>query len=175
MEAVSAGAHDNATSKVCEIRGERRRRLRRMRRSSTLGFALLASAHGFVAVAPTPNVACSRASRGRARPLLAQQESGGETPDGEAESSLSDKMASWDATDDERRATTLGGNLPGMVPGLGPPGRDTRTDQPDKMDGFDIGLNSSMLFLLPLLLIFASVPFWIGSIDVSSVGPPPTS
>lgn len=129
--------------------------------------ASLAAVGGFLAA---PRVS-RRSPSFRARPILAQED-GEEAADGK---SLADKMASWEASDEERRATTLGGNLPGMVPGLGPPGRDTRTDQPDKMDAFDAGLNLSGIILLPLALLVASVPFWIGSIDVSSVGPPPSS
>ena len=49
----------------------------------------------------------------------------------------------------------------------------TRTDQPSRIDGFDVGLNLSGLILLPLALLLATVPFWIGAIDVSDVGPPP--
>ena len=37
----------------------------------------------------------------------------------------------------------------------------------------DVGLNLSGLILLPLALLLATVPFWIGAIDVSDVGPPP--
>ena len=88
--------------------------------------------------------------------------------------SLEDKMASWDASAEEQRASTLGGNLPLVgMPGL--PGRMTRTDQPDKVDGFDLGMNISGLILFPLAIALFSVPFWIGNIDVSDVGPPPMS
>mmetsp|Transcript_26479 Transcript_26479/g.45324 ORF Transcript_26479/g.45324 Transcript_26479/m.45324 type:complete len:141 (+) Transcript_26479:28-450(+) len=88
--------------------------------------------------------------------------------------SLEEKMASWEASAEEQRASTLGGNLPLVgMPGL--PGRVTRTDQPDKLDGFDVGMNISAIILFPLALLVLSVPFWIGSIDVSSVGPPPTA
>ena len=83
-------------------------------------------------------------------------------------------MAAWDATDEERRSSTLGGNLPLVgMPGL--PGRMTRTDQPDELDGFDLGMNISGIILFPLAIILATFPFWIGNIDVSQVGPPPTA
>ena len=88
------------------------------------------------------------------------------------------------------------------MPGL--PGRVTRTDQPvrhplsarslslalslprrlrhaalatpqEKLDGFDIGMNLSGLILFPLAILLATVPFWIGSVDVGEVGPPPMS
>ena len=45
----------------------------------------------------------------------------------------------------------------------------------DKMDGFDVGMNISGIILFPLALLLVSFPFWIGNIDVSGVGPPPTS
>ena len=87
--------------------------------------------------------------------------------------SLDEKMAKWDATEDEQRASTLGGNLP-LVGMPGMPGRMTRTDQPKKMDAFDVGMNLSGLILFPLAILLATFPIWIGSIDFSSVGPPPT-
>ena len=82
-------------------------------------------------------------------------------------------MAAWEATEEEQRKATLGGIIPGKLPG--PPGRATRTDQPDKMDGFDVGMNISGIILFPLAVVIATFPFWIGGLDVSSVGPPPTS
>lgn len=93
-----------------------------------------------------------------------------EPPSGAA--SLEEKMASWEATEEEQRKATLGGMIPGK---LGKPGRDTRTDQPTKMDGFDIGMNISGIILFPLAIILATFPFWIGGVDFNSVGPPPTS
>ena len=136
---------------------------------------------------------------------------------------LGDKMAQWDATEEEQRAKTLGGNLP-FVGMPGKPGRVTRKDQPTKMDGFDIGMTASAVILVPLTLAVLqcveravlivphppqgrsmaacalstlrrppsrqavapcaiphvcitqvlAFPFFIGGIDISSVGPPPT-
>ena len=48
-------------------------------------------------------------------------------------------MAAWEATEEEQRNTTLGGIIPGKL--LGPPGRATRTDHPDKMVGFGVNFN----------------------------------
>jgi len=88
-------------------------------------------------------------------------------------STLEQKMASWDATEEEARSKTLGGNLPLVgMPGL--PGRMTRNDQPDKLDGFDVFMNLSGLILFPLAILLFAAPFVMGNIDVSSVGPPPT-
>lgn len=92
-----------------------------------------------------------------------------------AAASLEDKMAGWEASAEEQRANTLGGNLPLVgMPGL--PGRMTRTDQPKggKVDGFDIGMTISAVILVPLTLAVFAFPFVMGSIDINSVGPPPT-
>ena len=96
------------------------------------------------------------------------------TAAGSGDESLKAKMAAWEVTEEEARAKTLGGNIPLLgMPGL--PGRMTRTDQPKRLDGFDVGMNFSALILFPLAIILFTVPFWIGGIDVSDVGPPPTS
>ena len=91
-----------------------------------------------------------------------------------ANTSLEEKMASWEASAEEQRASTLGGNIP-LVGMPGKPGFMTRTDQPSKLDGFDLGLNISGIILFPLCFVVLFFPFFMGSIDVSSVGPPPTS
>ena len=104
-------------------------------------------------------------------PRIVAVEEGAETQEGSK--SLEEKMAAWEATEEEQRKATLGGIIPGKLPG--PPGRATRTDQPDKMDGFDVGMNISGIILFPLAVVIATCPFWIGGLDVSSFGPPPTS
>ena len=91
-----------------------------------------------------------------------------------AATSLEDKMAQWEASAEEQRSTTLGGNLPLVgMPGL--PGRVTRKDQPKSMDGFDVGMTISAVILVPLTLAVLAFPFILGGIDVSSVGPPPSA
>jgi hypothetical protein len=89
-----------------------------------------------------------------------------------ASKSLEEKMASWEASEDEQRAATLGGIIPRKV---GLPGRVTRTDQPTEVDGFDVGMGISGVLLFPMAVLLASFPFWIGNLDVTSVGLPPTS
>ena len=69
---------------------------------------------------------------------------------------LEEKMKSWDASEEEVRAASLGG----MVPG--------------KSDGFDIGLAIAFPIIVGTSLLFAVFPFIMDKIDVSSVGPPPT-
>ena len=97
-----------------------------------------------------------------------------ETAASSGASSLEEKMASWEASEEEARSKTLGGNLPLIgMPGL--PGRMTRTDQPTKADGFDVGMTISGIILFPLTLVVLAFPFFMGNIDVNSVGPPPTS
>ena len=95
-----------------------------------------------------------------------------ETPSSSSSASLEEKMAAWEATEEEQRKATLGGFIPKQ---LNAPGRATRTDQPTKLDGFDVGMNISGIILFPLAIILATFPFWISSVDFTSVGPPPTS
>ena len=77
-------------------------------------------------------------------------------------------MAKWEATEEEKRKATLGGIIP-------KPGFMTRTDQPSKVDSFDASMYVSGLILFPLAIIVLTFPFWIGNVDLSSAGPPPTS
>jgi hypothetical protein len=74
--------------------------------------------------------------------------------------SLEDKMKSWEATDEELKAASLGGNIPQI---------------PQRTDGFDIGLYIAFPFMIIACLLFLAFPFIAGNLDVSSVGPPPTS
>ena len=134
---------------------------------------LLGWASAFV-VRPTvgPFVSLSRVAIRQLHTIHASAEETGSTSDSGGASSLEAKMAAWEATEEEQRAATLGGMIPKKV---GAPGRETRTDQPSTMDGFDIGMNISGIILFPLAVILATFPFWIGNIDIASVGPPPTS
>lgn len=70
--------------------------------------------------------------------------------------SLEDKMKDWEASDEEIKAASLGGVVPGRT------------------DGFDIGLFIAFPFIVGSALLFAVFPFIMDKIDVSSVGPPPT-
>jgi len=82
-----------------------------------------------------------------------------ETVDEEVEvpkKSLEEKMKGWEASEEEVKAASLGG----MVPG--------------KSDGFDIGLAIAFPIIVGTSLLFAVFPFIMDKIDVSSVGPPPT-
>lgn len=71
---------------------------------------------------------------------------------------LEEKMASWEASEEEMKAASLGG----LTPGRG------------RADGFDIGLYIAFPIIVATSLLFAVFPFIMDKIDVSSVGPPPT-
>jgi hypothetical protein len=71
---------------------------------------------------------------------------------------LEEKMASWEASEEEIKAASLGG----LTPGKG------------GTDGFDIGLYIAFPIIVVTSLFFAVFPFIMDKIDVSSVGPPPT-
>ncbi len=106
--------------------------------------------------------------------MMADGQSADESEPSSASKALEDKMKGWEASEEEQRAKTLGGNIP-LVGMPGRPGRMTRKDQPTRADGFDITMGISAVILFPLAVILFTFPFWIGSVDISSVGPPPTS
>jgi hypothetical protein len=123
-------------------------------------------------------IATRGVTAGRRAPSAVMEASASDQPanepaDADAASSLEEKMANWEASEEEQRSKTLGGNLP-LVGMPGKPGRMTRKDQPTKMDGFDMGMAVSGVILVPLTLAVLAFPFLIGGIDVNSVGPPPT-
>lgn len=74
----------------------------------------------------------------------------------DAKKTLEDKMKSWEASEEEIRAASLGGVTP------------------ERSDVFDIGLYIAFPFMILASLAFAFFPFIMDKIDVSSVGPPPT-
>lgn len=71
--------------------------------------------------------------------------------------SLEEKMKNWEASEEELKAASLGGQVP------------------QRSDGFDIGLYVAFPFMIIACLLFLAFPFIAGNLDVSSVGPPPTS
>mmetsp|Transcript_21701 Transcript_21701/g.43888 ORF Transcript_21701/g.43888 Transcript_21701/m.43888 type:complete len:144 (-) Transcript_21701:286-717(-) len=73
--------------------------------------------------------------------------------------SLEEKMASWEATEEEVKAASLGGVVP---------------QTKGRADAFDIGLWIMFPFMVVTGLTFFIFPFIMDKIDVSSVGPPPT-
>ena len=85
-------------------------------------------------------------------------------------SSLEEKMKSWEASEDEIRAATLGG----VIPGSGN-NKQAAEDGAERTDAFDIGLYIAFPIMVIGCLIFAFFPLIVSNIDVTSVGPPPTS
>lgn len=76
----------------------------------------------------------------------------------ETKISLEEKMKSWEASEEEIKAASLGGITAGSKGGA---------------DGFDIGLWIMFPFIVATSLLFFVFPFIMDKIDVSSVGPPP--
>ena len=79
----------------------------------------------------------------------------------EVKLTLEEKMKKWEATEEEAKAATLGGI------GMGRPAGQ-------KQDGFDIGLLIAFPIMVGSSLLFILFPFIKDTIDVTSVGPPPT-
>jgi hypothetical protein len=79
-----------------------------------------------------------------------------ESPSATSES-LEQKMKSWEASEEEIKAATLGGVVPG------------------RSDAFDVGLYIAFPLMVLSGLFFAFFPVIMGNIDTSSVGAPPTS
>ena len=90
--------------------------------------------------------------------------------------SLEEKMAQWEATDEEKKAATLGGLIPEPMMGSGRKsgGKEEIGRSPERSDAFDVGLYIAFPIMVLSGLFFALFPFIMGSIDVDSVGPPPT-
>ena len=68
--------------------------------------------------------------------------------------SLEDKMKSWEATEEELRAASLGGIIP---------------QARERTEAFDVGLYIAFPIMVLSLLAFAVFPFIMGNIDVSNI------
>ena len=79
--------------------------------------------------------------------------------DESAKVSLEEKMKAWEATEEEVKAATLGGVVPGKK---------------ERSDAFDMGLYLAFPIMVLSGLAFALFPFIMGNLDVDSVGLPPT-
>ena len=88
------------------------------------------------------------------RIVFMSSEDGEEEPS--AKESLEEKMKKWEATEEEQKAATLGGGVPG------------------RSDSFDLVLYILFPFMVLSGLAFAFFPLIMDKIDVDSVGPPPT-
>jgi len=113
-------------------------------------------------VAPSSRVVQRLSDTSRPFPMADDDESSTLLADEATTTSLEDKMKSWEASEEEIRAASLGGVVPG---GGGAPGTDA----------FDIGLYIAFPIMVIGCLAFAFFPFIVQNIDVTSVGPPPTS
>mmetsp|Transcript_3282 Transcript_3282/g.4210 ORF Transcript_3282/g.4210 Transcript_3282/m.4210 type:complete len:143 (+) Transcript_3282:173-601(+) len=76
--------------------------------------------------------------------------------DNDVKLTLEEKMKKWEASEEEIKAASLGGVVPGRT------------------DAFDVGLYIAFPFIVLTSLGFAFFPFIMDKIDVNSVGPPPT-
>lgn len=88
--------------------------------------------------------------------------------------SLEEKMKSWEATEEERKAATLGGLIPQPMTSSSTAEVGGGDGSDDRSDAFDVGLYIAFPIMVLSGLFFALFPFIMGSIDVDSVGPPPT-
>jgi hypothetical protein len=80
--------------------------------------------------------------------------------------SLAEKMKSWEATEDEIRASTLGGVVPGLsAPGMkgfdGKFGSDKGTTVGGRTDAFDVGLYIAFPIMVLSCLAVSSVGVWV--------------
>ncbi|KAJ1461615.1 hypothetical protein M885DRAFT_506656 [Pelagophyceae sp. CCMP2097] len=119
-------------------------------------FAMAALSQCDVATAFAPKVA--RGALAHSKVLRAEPE-----PPVDAaapkKTTLEEKMSSWEATEEEQKAATLGGLIPGS----------------SGFDGFDFGLYAAFPLLFGSLAIFLFFPFAQQfGFDFASVGPPPT-
>jgi hypothetical protein len=74
---------------------------------------------------------------------------------------LEEKMKSWEATEEERKAASLGGLIP-------------TTASRERTGVFYVGLYIAFPLMVLSGLAFALFPLIVGNLDVDSVGPPPT-
>jgi hypothetical protein len=82
-------------------------------------------------------------------------------PEEKKKLTLEEKMKGWEATEEEIKAASLGGIIP--------------TPSANRSDAFDVGLWIVFPLMVVSGLFFAFFPLIMENIDVSSVGPPPTS
>lgn len=124
------------------------------RRSKTLSFKTLSTKDAFGKAAAPPLI--------RSGVVLSESEGSDDkeqaTGSSGTKQSLEEKMAKWEASEEEIKAASLGGVVPQQ-----------------RSDSFDVGLYVAFPFMIIGCLLFLAFPFFADKIDVSSVGPPPTS
>ncbi|CAB9512455.1 expressed unknown protein [Seminavis robusta] len=130
-----------------------------------LALALLLAFRGAYSFSPTRQSVARLQTRrlevsGRSTLMLFETEESQETSESNGDAvkaSLEEKMKNWEATEEEVKAATLGGVVP------------------ERADSFDLGLYVAFPFMIIGCLLFLAFPLLADKIDVSSVGPPPTS
>ena len=124
-----------------------------------------------------PPLTTTTTTAGSRRSMSSDDEDEAGTPTAPATKlSLEEKMAQWEATDEEKKAATLGGLIPEPMMGSGrkSSGEEETGVSAERSDAFDVGLYIAFPIMVLSGLFFALFPFIMGSIDVDSVGPPPT-
>jgi hypothetical protein len=81
--------------------------------------------------------------------------------------SLEAKMKTWEATEQEIKAATLGGVIPKSS-------SSSSSNNQDRSGAFDVGLYIAFPIMVMTGLFLAVFPLVMGTLDVSNVGPPPT-
>mmetsp|Transcript_6190 Transcript_6190/g.9658 ORF Transcript_6190/g.9658 Transcript_6190/m.9658 type:complete len:145 (+) Transcript_6190:91-525(+) len=132
--------------------------------------ALLSSSNAFTSpsspvLSPVATARKSINTKSRISPLYNTPENtASEEESSSTTLTLEEKMKSWEASEEEIRAATLGGVIPG-----------SSSDKENRTDAFDIGLYIAFPIMVIGCLAFAFFPLIVSNIDVTSVGPPPTS
>lgn len=85
-----------------------------------------------------------------------------ESSSSSVKTSLEEKMKSWEPSEEEVKASTLGGVVP------------KRKEDAERSGAFDVGLYIAFPLMVLSGLAFAFFPFIMENLDVDSVGPPPT-
>ena len=116
-----------------------------------LGVVIL---HSTTAFMPASSLSCSASRRTSFRHL--NNAAGGNEEAPTEKMSLEEKMKGWEASEEEIKAASLGGIVPG------------------RSDAFDVGLYIAFPLMVISGLIFALFPLIMGNIDTSEFGPPPT-
>ena len=109
----------------------------------------------FLQKSPTGGLASMSKYRTNNRILFSSDGPQDEGKDSSSKMSLEEKMKSWEATEEEVKAATLGGVVP-------------------RSDAFDVVLYIAFPLMVLSGLAFAFFPLIMGNLDVDSVGPPPT-
>lgn len=115
----------------------------------------MTTGQAFLQKSPTVGLASMSKYRTNNSILFSSDGPQDEGKDSSSKMSLEEKMKSWEATEEEVKAATLGGVVP-------------------RSDAFDVVLYIAFPLMVLSGLAFAFFPLIMGNLDVDSVGPPPT-